>query len=366
MRFLILSANTGGGHNAAAYAIQEELNRQGIESDIEDCLGFISEKTSDFISWGHSYLYKHMPRVFGHAYRLEEQHSSQLIYDSIALGAAKYHAFITERDYQAVICVHVFSSTLVTEEQRRFGKSLPHFFVATDYTCSPGGGDAEADAWLIPDAGLTEEFVQCGAPRGRVFATGIPIRRAFTDRLDKTQAREELGLPSDGRIVLMCCGSIGCGKMNRIVPDFARALPSDCTLVVICGNNEKLYDQLLEDATPRVVPVGFTDKITKYMMAADVCLSKPGGLSTTELLAVGVPSVLVLVVPGCESRNMAFITAKGLAIGTEDWETAVERALTLLNDSAEISEMRRKLQKYNAGHGAENIVNFIKNAIRNE
>ncbi len=366
MRFLILSANTGGGHNAAAYAIQEELNRRGIESDVEDCLRFISEKTSDFISWGHSYLYKHLPRVFGHAYRLEEQRSSPFIYDSIALGAAKYHAFIAERDYQAVICVHVFSSTLVTEEQRRFGKTLPHFFVATDYTSSPGAGEAEADAWLIPDEGLTEEFVLCGAPRERVFATGIPIRRAFTQCFEKEQVRMELGLPTDGRIVLMCCGSIGCGKMNRIVPEFAELLPSDCTLVVICGNNEKLYEQLVEDDTPRVVPVGFTDKVARYMAAADVCLSKPGGLSTTELLAVGVPSVLVLVVPGCESRNMAFITGKGLALGTEDWESAVERALVLLDDPEGMIEMRRRLQEYNAGHGAEMIVDFIENALKNE
>lgn len=364
MRFLILSANTGGGHNAAAYAIQEELSRRGIDSDVEDCLRFISEKTSDFISWGHSYLYKHMPRVFGHAYRLEEQRSSQFIYDSIALGASKYHAFIAERDYQAVICVHVFSSALVTEEQRRYGKSLPHFFVATDYTSSPGAGEAQADAWLIPDEELTEEFVQCGAPRERVFATGIPIRRVFTDGLDKTQMRRELGLPNDGRIVLMCCGSIGCGKMDRIVPEFARSLPSDCTLVIVCGNNEKLYTQLIEENTPRVVPVGFTDKIAQYMSAADVCLSKPGGLSTTELLAIGVPSVLVLVVPGCESRNMAFITGKGLAVGSEDWESATKRALALLNDAEEMAQMRRRLIEYSAGHGAENIVDVIEKTLK--
>lgn len=366
MRFLILSANTGGGHNAAAYAIQEELNRRGIESDVEDCLSFISEKTSDFISWGHSYLYKHMPRVFGHAYRLEEQHSSQFIYDSIALGASKYHAFITEREYQAVICVHVFSSTLVTEEQRRYGKSLPHFFVATDYTCSPGAGEAEADAWLIPHADLIDEFVECGVPRERVFATGIPIRRAFTDELDKAQVRRELGLPLDGRVVLMCCGSIGCGKMNRIVPEFAQALPSDCTLVVICGNNEKLYEQLVESNTPRVIPVGFTDKIAQYMAVADVCLSKPGGLSTTELLAIGVPSVLVLVVPGCESRNMAFITGLGLALGSEGWDEAAERALELLNAPEKMAKMRRRLSDIDAGHGAKKIADLIESALKNE
>lgn len=366
MRFLILSANTGGGHNAAAYAIREELNRRGIESDVEDCLRFISEKTSDFISWGHSYVYKHMPRVFGHAYRMEEQRSSQFIRESIALGATKYHNFITAHDYQAVLCVHVFSSTLVTEEQRRYGKSLPHFFIATDYTCSPGAGEAEADAWLIPDEGLVDEFALCGVPRERIVVTGIPIRRAFTQGQNKGQARERLGLPTDGRVVLMCCGSIGCGKMNRIVPEFAAALPPDATLVVICGNNEKLYEQLVADATPRVVPVRFTNDIADYMAAADICLSKPGGLSTTELLAIGLPSVLVLVVPGCESRNMAFVTSRGLALGTEDWSAAVRRALVLLNDPDEMAILRRRLQAYRGGYGAQKIVDFVSDALKIE
>ncbi len=363
MRFLILSANTGGGHNAAAYAIQEELNRHGIESDVQDCLSFISEKTSDFISWGHSYLYKHLPRVFGHAYRLEEQRPSPFIYDSIALGASKYHTFITERDYQAVICVHVFSSALVTEEQRRFGKSLPHFFVATDYTCCPGAAEIEADAWLIPDEGLISEFVLCGVPRDRIVATGIPIRRDFSDALDKREARRHLGLPIDGRIVLMCCGSIGCGKMDRIVPQFAAALPTDTTLVVICGNNDKLYEQLTEQPMPRVTVVGFTDKVAHYMAAADVCLSKPGGLSTTELLASRVPSVLVLVVPGCESHNLEFVTGKGLALGAQSWETATEQAVSLLTDGERLDAIRRKLNAYNGGHGAEKIVDFVLNAL---
>ncbi len=364
MRFLILSANTGGGHNAAAYAIQEELNRRGIQSDVEDCLRFISEKTSDFISWGHKYLYKYLPRVFGRAYRWEEQHSSQFIYDSIALGAAKYHTFISERKYDAVLCVHVFSSTLVTEEQRRFGKTLPHFFIATDYTCSPGVGEIEADAWLIPDDGLIEEFVGGGVPRGRIFASGIPIRRSFTQPLDKQIARKQLGLPMDGRIVLMSCGSMGCGKMNRIVPNFVHKLPPDCTLVVICGNNEKLFAQLAEDNTPRVVPIGFTDNIADYMAAADVYLTKPGGLSTTELLAVGVPSVLMLVVPGCESRNLEFITGKGLALGTTEWDSAAELVVGLLNDADRLERMRHELLAYRGGHGAEKAVNYIENALK--
>ncbi len=359
MRILILSANTGGGHNAAAYAIQEELTRRGIESDIEDCLRFISEKTSDFISWGHSYLYKHLPRVFGRAYRLEEQRSSQFIYDSIALGAAKYHAFIRERDYAAVLCVHVFSSILVTEEQRRYGENLPHYFISTDYTSHPGVAETQADAWFIPDVALTEEFTRGGLPTERVVATGIPVRQEFLNTTSKLSMRRELGLPPDGRVVLICCGSIGCGKMNRIVPEFEQRLPEDVTLVVICGNNAKLYEQLNECATSRTVIIGFTEKIAQYMAAADVCISKPGGLSTTELLTVGVPSVLVLVVPGCESRNMHFLTERGLAQGAQSWEEATLQVMDLLIQPEKLASMRHAMKEYDAGHGAGNIVNYV-------
>ena len=366
MRVLILSANTGGGHNSAADAIQEELNLRGIESDIKDCLGFISEKASDFISWGHSYMYKHLPRVFGQAYRFEEQRSSQLIYESIALGASKYHAFISERDYSAVLCVHVFASTLVTEEQRRYGKKLPHYFIATDYTCSPGGGEALADMWFIPDDDLSDEFIQCGVPAERVLTTGIPVKRVFSQFIDKTEARKELGLPLDGRVVLMCCGSIGCGRMNKIVPDFAQMLPTDTTLAVICGNNDKLYDQLTEKEIPRTAVIGYTDKIAQYMAAADLCLSKPGGLSTTELMASCLPSVLVLVVPGCESRNFDFVLRKGLAYGVTNWQDAITRAIACLQQPQQLLSMRERLVSYAAGHGAQNIVNRIINDLKNE
>ncbi len=364
MRVLILSANTGGGHNAAAYALQEELLKYGVASDVEDCLRFISEKTSDFISWGHSYLYKHMPRVFGHAYRLEEQRPSAFIADSIALGASKYHAFLSVRDYAAVICVHVFSSTLVTEEQRRFGKSLPHYFVATDYTCSPGVGEAEADVWFIPDEDLREEFVRCGVPTERVVATGIPVRQLFFEPAETAKARDALGLPLEGRVVLLCCGSIGCGRLHRIVPEFESQLPADVTPVVVCGNNAKLYEQLTELPLQKTVVVGFTDKIAQYMAAADVCVSKPGGLSTTEMLAVGVPAVLVLLVPGCETRNMEFFTEKGLYIGTRDWDEALSSALTLLAQPERLTAMREKLLQYPRGNGAKSIAAYIVGALQ--
>ena len=71
MKMLILSANTGGGHNSTARSIAEQLTRLNIEYEIADTLSFISEKVSDFISWGHSYVYRKLPKLFGIGYRFE-------------------------------------------------------------------------------------------------------------------------------------------------------------------------------------------------------------------------------------------------------------------------------------------------------
>ena len=76
MRVLILSANTGGGHNSTANALGEQLHAMKAEYKITDCLAYISEKVSDFISWGHSYVYRNLPKLFGAGYRFEENHST--------------------------------------------------------------------------------------------------------------------------------------------------------------------------------------------------------------------------------------------------------------------------------------------------
>ena len=359
MHILILSANTGGGHNSAAAAITEELQRRGIASDTADCLAFLSEKTSEFISWGHSYVYKNMPRLFGKAYNYEERHPSPLIPSSMALGVQKFYDTICANEYDAIICVHVFAAALVEEARRKYAIALPYYFVATDYTCSPFVGELHADAWFIPHKELKGEFVCAGADADRIVPSGIPVRRAFYDPMSQLDARRHLKLPTDGRIVLLCCGSIGCGKLDRVVPDYIDQLPEDTTLVVVCGRNRRLYQHLRELNMPRTVIVGFTTQIEKYMAAADLCVSKPGGLSTTEMLVSALPMVLMLAVPGCETYNLEFMQSRGVAVGASTWDEALQNVLSLIKDPERLTDMKRRLETLRPDCAAETIVSYL-------
>lgn len=344
MKVLILSANTGGGHNSAAAAIAEELATRGVECDIEDCLMYLSEWVSELICKGHTAVYKYFPQLFGMAYAFEEKHQSPIFYDSMSLGAEKFYNAIKKESYDAIVCVHVFAAMLVTAAKRRYSLEIPMYMVATDYTCSPGVGGVDATLWFTPDESLHPEFVENGTPADRLVASGIPIRRDFYETPDKTAARQALGLPAEGRCVLVCCGSVGCGHINRIAPSFESAMPEDVHIVIICGNNERAYRQLIESSGKRTTAVAFTDKMPLYMAAADMCVSKPGGLSTTELITVGTPMVLIHAVPGCETHNLNFVKANDYGIGVESWDEAIAATASLLTDEVALENMKGRLR----------------------
>lgn len=160
-------------------------------------------------------------------------------------------------------------------------------------------------------------------------------------------------------MVLVCCGSIGCGHINRIAPAFESQLPADTRVVIICGNNERAYQQLIESSGARTTAVAFTDRMPLYMAAADVCVSKPGGLSTTELITIGTPMVLIHAVPGCETHNLEFVKRNDFGIGVESWDEAIAQTAALLNDAPRLEAMKQRLQSQCRQNSATAIVDAI-------
>lgn len=185
MRILILSCNTGEGHNSAAKAIQEVLTARGVFSEMTDGLAFLSPEVSRFISNWHVRIYKRAPLLFSAGYRMAEEHNpapedASMLYKALSLGAKKLYAALEAGHYDAVVSTHVFSSLIMRRVCQDYPISIPHYFVATDYTCSPYVAEAQADRYLIPDEKLTADFVRCGIPEEKLVATGIPVRQVFS------------------------------------------------------------------------------------------------------------------------------------------------------------------------------------------
>ena len=365
MRILILSCNTGEGHNSAARAILEELARRGVVCDMTDSLSFWSPKMSKFICGWHVRIYRRAPSLFNAGYRTAEKFDPDpddrsLTYTLLSQGADKLHAYLVSGKYDAVICTHVFAGLLMRRTHREYGCKIPFFLVATDYTCTPYSAEAQADYYLIPDESLVPEFVRAGISEARLKATGIPISQRFFAPRDQSGSRTALGLPEKGRIVLMMCGSMGCGPMRRTARLLTEQLPRDTLLVAICGSNAKLFDDLSElGPLSNLKVVGFTKEVPAYMDAADLILTKPGGLSSTEAAARRLPMIFIDAVGGCEARNLEFFQSCGLSECAETPEEICTLVLRILDDPAALPAMAQALEKRMIHNGAKEICQFV-------
>lgn len=347
MRFLMLSSNTGEGHNSTAAAISEVLEARGIQCETKDALACLSPKFSDFICNWHGRIYRTAPALADVGYRaldrLPPSNDPTPVYELLALGVNKLWQILLEGNYDAVICVHVFAGMMMTELRRTKGVHIPCCFVATDYTCSPTVEQCDMDTYFIPAPALTEEFVSCGLPEERLVPSGIPVRQAFYRSEAQTDARRLLGLPKTGVIALLMGGSMGCGPMPKIARRLIRQMPEGSLLVAVCGRNEKLYEALSEEKCPQLRVLGYSKEVSSYMDAADFIITKPGGLSSTEAANKHLPTVFINAVGGCESKNFDFFLQNGFAVGSDDTEEVIALAGSLANDASLRCRIRRNL-----------------------
>lgn len=359
MRILLLTCNTGGGHNSAAAAIHGYCEQHNIVCDVRDALLFVSAFHSKVISSGHSFVYRNLPRVFGVGYRYEEKHPPRFIYNQMSLGAKKFAAFLADNSYDAIVCTHIFGSMLVTDARKRFGVTLPHYAVITDYAFWPGTDMVDAQRYFIAAEELREVYIKAGLDGNKLTASGIPVKSVFLNAPTMAEARRNLGLNPTGKIVLLFSGSIGCGNLKRVAPKFENQLPPEVQLVILCGNNKRLCKQLRKRCGKDTVVMGFTDRVAEYMAAADLCVMKPGGLSTTEAWTMALPSVLILSVPGCETHNLHHFESLNVAVGTADWDQAIQHTVELISDETRLNDMRSRLSNIHYPGGAKVVIETV-------
>ena len=335
MRVLILTCNTGGGHNAVAAALAESFRRLGVSSDTADGLSFISQKASRFVSKWHTRFYRRYPKLYKAGYMSAENDAESNdrdnpVYRYMARGARRLDRAIQDGGYDAVVCVHVIPAMMMTELRRQHETGPVFCFVATDYTCSPTVGGCTPDVCVIPHEELAEEFVSCGIARETLLAAGIPVRAVFRERGDRAAARSELALQPEGRHIVLMSGSIGCGPMADIAAELEKRMERGDFASVLCGSNRQMLYALRRRGFRRVEAVGFTNRVHRYMDSADVLVSKPGGISITEAGTRGTPLLLADMVGGCETRNQEFFHAHDWAETCQP-EDMADAALALLD-----------------------------------
>lgn len=363
MKVLILTGNTGEGHNSASAAVAAALTARGDECVTADALAFLSKRTSEFICNWHSRIYRHIPFAFNIGYKMVERtQNGKEDTMSVAFlrgGIPKLAAAIKEGKYDCVLSTHPYSAYMLSGAIKKHGIKVKSGFIATDYTCSPPVDKTVLDWYFIPHESLKKDFAARYVPKEKIVGTGLPVRAEFYTRHSKQAAKRALGLPEDKDNILLMCGSMGCGPLKELTAKLSAKLPDSAHLTVVCGSNEGLKKKLdsLKYHRANVRVLGFTKNISLYMDSAEMIVTKAGGITCTEAMVKRLPMVLISAVGGCESYNRTFYISKGGALETSG--KAQELVLKLLSNREQLKHMSAAMEAVFPGNAAENICNHL-------
>ncbi len=355
MKVLVLSCSTGGGHNACGNYIVKEFANHDIVCDLVDYFSILGDKSSLRAEKLYLDSTKGNGKVFKSVYKLGELYSktgiTSPVYALNKLIREKINKYIQDNNYDLVISTHLFPAMAITA-LRVEGKNIKLINVATDYTCIPFWEETKPDYFVIPHDSLKQEFISKGFNQEVLLPIGIPISEDFQNNLKK------IDFQTDKKVVLITSGSMGFGKMKDIVKSLLKAL-DNIYLVVICGNNHNLYDELTSLNNSNLLVKGFVNNMNDYINSCDVVLTKPGGLTSTEVAVLNKPMVHIMPIPGVENYNSNFFASHGLSLVSNSIDEIISNTKKILEDNDLQKEMINNQKNVINKHSASDLVDFI-------
>lgn len=347
MKVLLLTTATGQGHNSAASALSGRLRERGCEPVTKDILKSGRRNVSARVSGTYTAMVRHVPWFFGGLYHLGERVSSSRMHSPIyylnSLYSDSFRRRLGEIAPDLIVCPHIFSAQALTFLREKGLSRTPAVAVMTDYTWSPFWEETRLDRYYIPSPLLREEFISHGIPAEKIVPTGIPVDAGFASEADRSAARQALRLAPDHPVFLCMGGSMGVGDMVHVCRELEARVP-EAQILAVCGSNRRLCERIT--GMPGVRAFSYTDQVEQMMTAADVLITKPGGLTITEAAVRRLPMVLTGPIPGGETYNARFFSRLGMAAYAVRPEEAARQASELAADPGRTQAMRRAQQRY--------------------
>ena len=360
MRALILTITTGQGHNQVAWNLSRSLKEKGVETLGMDVFEYISSGLKEIVSKGYLMSTKRLPKVYGKAYRLAEKREPEgkVLKITSSIMARKLVSFLDEFMPDVIICTHVFAAMLITSIRKKLDTDVKSVGIVTDFTVHPYWEETELDYYITATDLLNNQAVKKGISEDKILPFGIPIDEKFAHKTEKSIARSRLGF-ADKNTVLVMSGSMGYGKIARMIQQID-ALDLDFQMITVCGHNTRLKKQIDKgEFRHTVYNFGFSDKVDLFMDAADCIVTKPGGLTTSEALAKGLPIIMANPIPGQEDRNVEFLLNNGAALKVSSTFPVDEAIYQIFKNTERLDGLRRMTRVLGRGESVKRFTEFI-------
>ncbi len=366
-RILVLSVSAGAGHVRAAEALCQNANAlHDVEAKHIDVMRLVSRSfRMIYVDW-YLALVSRFPLVWGALYAFMQRTDSQSPLQKIRRfverrGTRALRAEIDRYQPDAIVCTHFMPAELISNLIAQGEHHCPVYVQVTDFDLHPMWVHAGMAGYFAANDEVAFRMRAQQIAAQTILVTGIPVMQAFSPAISRTDCAQSLGLDPHRTTLLLMGGGAGLGNLQQIAARLLK-MNRDFQLIVMAGKNPHLLADLqnLALAYPgRLLAQGFTQQVARIMACADLVITKPGGLTTSECLAMGLPMIINSPIPGQEERNADYLLEQGVALKASDADTLDYRIHYLLDHPEKLALMKARALAIGRPSAATAVITHI-------
>ncbi len=351
MRVLIPTVTAGAGHLQAAAALEEAWRALRPEDDVRllDVLDYTPRWYRKIYVKGYLKLIEHAPDLYAMMFKKTDnperiKELTKFRRRSSRVMASRFVKELLAFQPEVLLCPHylpleILGGVLMKRSAR--AKFDPHIVcIVTDFEAHALWMEPCVNLFCVAAPGTKARLVARGTADDAVVVTGIPIASKFSTRVDAAAMRAQLKFAADVPTLLVLGGGFGMGPVREILGELNK-IQRPLQVIVVCGKNEKLRQQVAATQSRHATQVlGFATNMQELMTVSDLILTKPGGLTTSEALAMGKPLFILNPIPGQEAANSDFLLEQGAAVKANCLEDLPFKVTSLL-ESKKLAQMSR-------------------------
>jgi processive 1,2-diacylglycerol beta-glucosyltransferase len=338
-RILILTLSFGTGHVVASATISQAIQKIDRTAEVRtiDCIQLGSWWFRATYVWSYWMMIRFVPSLWARLFKARQtQRHRQTAPDwFFRLACRRVFREIREWRPDVLVATEVGACEIASLAKRAHSVSARLLAVATDHESEPVWLKKEVDHYFVPTPRVAEQLHRWGADRQKISVSGIPVHPKFFSRPPSRATKMKLGFHADRPLVLIMGGGMGPLRMDQIVSQLS-TLPLALSLVAVTGLNAGLQKRLerLRLQMPPDKPLtvcGWVENVEEWMGAADVLVTKPGGITLTEASSAGVPMVCVNPLPGPEQIHCRLIEREKLGVLARSIEEVAAKVAEIIN-----------------------------------
>lgn len=358
MKILIAYTCAGAGHRRSAEAIYNYLSANYPKLDIRivDVLDYTTALFKNLYSRGYYYLIKRFPFLWSLAYRITYSRNLSVFNNKIGyiinrINTKGFKQLLLTHNPQIILATHFLPCEIAGFLKKNNKINSRLICIITDFNVHPFWVNLEVDAYTVAGEYAKKELISNGITQDKIRITGIPIDLKFSRIYDRGFICDKLGIKKDRFTALVVTAGFGLGPIEKIVDLLYR----DVQLLTVCGNNRKLYRKLVSRSYPQVKIFGFLDNIEELMAVSDVIITKPGGLTISESLAMELPMVFISAIYGQETKNTRLLENCGVATTPRNLVALKEQVFNYKNNPGRLNMVKEKINKIKKPYAVKEI-----------